>query len=113
MIREFVPRIVDKLLQDNPMCAQLGIVPTMSSAVECIRQLDVKLVMLDRLAEFLARLGIEQFDNQNVSTKYIQYNDMSRQLKLSISKKMEQDLKLFDHVMRSGVTGGYPWVRLQ
>ena len=110
--KKLLPAIVENFINTNQMCSQLGFDGTLSSAIDTIQRLDINIVLLDGLSNYLKYLGIESYQNENISTKYILAGDMEQSIRLRLYDKIGEDLKLYDLIKRRGVGKDHPWTTL-
>jgi hypothetical protein len=102
-------QIVEHIVPYNAICATLGAQATLDSAVEMSGILDIKIIGLDQIKDYLCYRGIKSYQQMNSSDKYVAFGDLSRKTRLMLYDKVAEDLKFYDWVGRHAVLGDGPW----
>lgn len=100
-------RILQCIIEDNPICRTLSGQASASKALESIDILDIRIIKFADLERYLQEEGLPAVPPKNVSTKFITNESISSELKAAIEAHITEDVKLFQH-LDGGATPGRP-----
>lgn len=92
---ETLESLITKTMHGNPICSTLGLEPSFKSAVEACEVLDVEIVPLSGLGEFLEKNGLPPAGYTNVSTKFVSKETISKRIAQLIYEQIGEDLKFY------------------
>ncbi len=95
-----VPKIIERLLPSNLICAMLSRYASFADALEVSAILDIRFIHLHKLNEFIAYKGLAATSAQNVSTRYLEQSDLTRSARLAIFNKISDDLRFYEWASR-------------
>lgn len=102
---DLAPRIIDRLVPSNAICTALGRTPDFISAVDTATVLDVKMIRIEQIGDFLRSRGITRFESRNVSHKHVAWSDLDHKTRSMLYDKNSEDLKFYDWVTRHTTQG--------
>ncbi|MGH7030593.1 MAG: hypothetical protein ACREEZ_09235 [Stellaceae bacterium] len=106
------PRILELIVPSNPMCSILGSEPHIESVLDNATILDLKIIRFEQLDEYIRFRGIARYERMNVSTRYVEFADLDRNIRLTMYEKNADDLQFYDWVGKHMSPGDGPWVEL-
>lgn len=109
---ELAPKIVERLVPDNPTCQALGTEPLLELVLDNAAILDLRIIRVQQIDDYIRHRGITRFDRANISTRYVELSDLDRRLRLTMYDKNAEDLKFYDWVGRHMSPGDGPWFEL-
>jgi hypothetical protein len=107
-----IPAIVERISPINPVSSQLGIEACLESLLETAAILDLKIVRLNQIDDYLCFRGIRKHQRMNISTRYVEWSDLDQGLRLALYDKYGDDIKFYDWVGRHMFPGHGPWFEL-
>ncbi len=99
-------------MPDNPTCQALGTEPLLESVLDNAAILDLRIIRVQQIDDYIRHRGITRFDRANISTRYVELSDLDRRLRLTMYDKNAEDLKFYDWVGRHMSPGDGPWFEL-
>lgn len=111
-ILELVPQIVEITAPSNAICRTLGTEPRLDSALEMAVILDVRIIRLEQIDDYIRSRGISTNQRMNVSEKYVELSELDHRTRLALYDRNSEDLKFYNWVNRHAVSGEGPWSRL-
>jgi hypothetical protein len=109
---ELVPKILERIVPDNPASNLLGIEPHLGSVIETAAILGLKMIRFEQIDDYIRFRGIAQFNRMNVSKRFIEFSELDQRVRLMMYDKSAEDIKLYDWFTRHALPGVGPWLEL-
>ena len=109
---DLAPMIVQHIVPMNAICGTLGTERSLQSALDTAAILDLKIIRLEQIDDYIRWRGIKHHEKMNVSDKFVEFTDLDRLTRFALYNKVTEDLKFVDWVDRHAVPGDGPWFKL-
>lgn len=95
--------IIDRLMPSQNLCSMFTPYDKFDAAVDAIAILDVNFIRINQLDAFMREKGLPSGRRDNVSKRYLKFDDLGRNTKLLLFEKIGEDLKLCKWLDRNSI----------
>jgi hypothetical protein len=107
-----IPKIIDLFVPPNAICTTLGRAPNLESALEMAMILDLKIIPLVQVDDYIRYRGIGTYRRMNESERFVELFDLDHRSRVALYDKNDEDLKFYAWTVRHAITGPGPWLKL-